>query len=132
MATPAPKIAPLKVDFSGAQEFGPFEDGEYDVIVQDVDLIQPKSADKFAQLKWKLLVDGGENDGRIVTSWSSLSPNAAGFLRDTLTAFGEDPETLRGEFELDPCKYIGAKCRASWPGNPPRTTPRRSTCRSRS
>lgn len=103
----------VNLDFSDSVDldFAPIPAGRYRVRVSSIDIRQSKSS-QFQYVNWEMEVDAGDYVGRKLWTNTSFSPKALWKLKETLIAFGEDPQALAGEIEVDFDKYANARATA--------------------
>lgn len=93
-----------------SNDFEVLPEGVYDAVLVEAELIERDDPTKSPYIKWeyKLTDKAGK-------AWNntSLKDTALWKLRETLEAFGEDPDLLDGDegFDLDPTDYIGSEVR---------------------
>jgi hypothetical protein len=71
------------IDFNEVESFAAIAEGEYSIIVEEVEMRESQSSD-FPYLNWKLKVTEGESEGRFLWMMTSLSPKALWRLKETL------------------------------------------------
>ena len=89
-----------KVDFTNVGEvadFAPIPDGEYLVRIVDIETDATKAGDEMWKLR--LMVDGGEHDGRLLFDNLVFSAKAMSRVKLICASFGLD---VSGALDLDP------------------------------
>lgn len=99
----------FSVNFSDVQSFEALPAGVYSVAIIDMEEVS-SSPSGFPYFKVTMEILDGEFAGRRQWSNLSLSPKAMWKLQEALIAFGESPDSLTGEFDFDPEKYLGVEC----------------------
>lgn len=69
-------MARVNVDFSEIESFEAIPEGEYPVVIEEVEYVEPASEDKYPYLNVEMTVTGGEYDGRKLWTIWSFSPKA--------------------------------------------------------
>lgn len=88
----------MKINFAEVEgSFQPMPEGQYEVIIDKVEVRESKSSD-HNYLNWELVVQDDENEGRRLWMITSLSPKALFRLKDVFSALGLDVEA--DDFEL--------------------------------
>lgn len=99
----------FSVNFSDVQSFEALPAGVYSVAIIDMEEVS-SSPSGYPYFKVTMEILDGEFAGRRQWSNLSLSPKAMWKLQEALIAFGESPDSLTGEFDFDPEKYLGVEC----------------------
>lgn len=73
----------FKIDFEEVESFAALPQGEYNVVVEEVEMRESQSSE-YPYLNWKLKVTEGEYIGRFVWMMTSTSPKALWRLKETL------------------------------------------------
>lgn len=99
--------APIKVDFTGVEDFEALPEAKYRCTILEVTPEQAEGSE-FQYLNWVLNVDEPPQfTGRKLWLRTSLAPKARWKLKQVLEGLGYDPETLKGEIELDLSDFPG-------------------------
>lgn len=98
----------FKVNFSDVKTFDAIVAGMYRCRVDDAEVRDSKEGE-YPYINWTVSIVDGDNKGRKLWLMTSLSPKAAWKLQETLIAFGAHPDSVKGEFEIDPDDYLGAE-----------------------
>ena len=107
----------IKINFADIQGgFEPLPEGEYEVVVETVEVRESGSSDND-YLSWELKVLDDEFEGRRLWMITSLGPKALWKLKDTLIALG----VIEGDDEIE---LVGGRCRDHASGGPTRHVPR--------
>lgn len=89
----------VNVDFSDVQDFEAFEPGEYPVIIEQVEYVEPASEDKYPYLNVQLEISEGEFEGRKLWTILSFSPKALWRMKQVFENLGLPIDEV--EFEVD-------------------------------
>jgi len=101
----------FKVNFDDIKEdFTPIPAGVYPVVFVDYSEEEGPAAPYVAVT---FEITEGEYAKRNLWTNISMSPKAAWKLKEAMIAFGEPAETLIGDVEFDPERYVGVECRAA-------------------
>jgi len=101
----------LNFDQREDRSFDPVPIGVYKLIVTDVEILGPgKSGYKYAN--FELAIAEGEFEGTKIWKIMSFSPKAFFNVEEMLTALGENPEDLKGEYQFDETAWVGSSCQA--------------------
>jgi uncharacterized protein DUF669 len=76
-------VPEFNIDFNEVESFAAIPQGEYAVIVEEVEMRESQSSE-YPYLNWKLKVTEGEHEGRYVWMMTSLSPKALWRLKESL------------------------------------------------
>lgn len=87
-------MARVKIDFSEVESFAAIPEGEYPVVVAEVEV---RDGQDYPYLNWKLEVSEGEFKGRFLWMITSLSPKSLWRLKEVCENLGVEDE----EFELE-------------------------------
>ncbi len=110
-------VARVNVDFSEVEEFEAMPKGNYDCVIEKVEVRDSNSSD-YQYLNWELKVADGEFKDRRLWFITSFSPKALFRLKQTLENLGMYDEDLNFDFDdesgavLDPV-LVGLPCTAA-------------------
>lgn len=90
----------LTVDFSQVEDFEAFAAGRYPVVIESVEVREPKEQGKYPYLNFTLVVADGEFEGRKLWFVGSLAPKALFRLKALFDSFGFEGE--QAELDYDP------------------------------
>lgn len=89
----------VTVDFSEVESFEAIEEGEYPVIIEEVEYVEPASDDKFPYLNVKMEISEGEHEGRKLWTIWSFSPKALWRMQQAFENLGLPVDAV--DFEVD-------------------------------
>lgn len=90
----------LSVDFSQVEDYAAFPAGTYPVVIESVEIREPKEQGKFPYLNFTLVVADGEYEGRKLWWIGSLAPKALFRLKALFDSFGFEGDNT--ELDYDP------------------------------
>jgi len=93
------QMAKVNVDFSDVESFEAIEDGEYPVVIEQVEYVEPASEDKYPYLNVTLEISEGEHEGRKLWTIWSFSPKALWRMKQVFENLGLPIDEV--EFEVD-------------------------------
>lgn len=100
----------VRVDFSQAQDFEAIPAGAYPAVLEETEVRESNSG-PYPYINWTFKIVSGDYVNRKQWFMTSVSPKAAGFLKDALKALGETNETIIGkdvkDADIDPDDYLG-------------------------
>lgn len=92
-------MAKVTVDFSEVEEFAAIPKGEYPMIFEELEFVEPASEDKYPYVNVKASITEGEHDGRNVWGIWSFSPKALWRMKQAFENLGLPVDEV--EFEVD-------------------------------
>lgn len=92
-------MSKYELDFSDVQSAAAVPVGNYDVVINAVEMRQSETG-AYPYLNWECQIAAGEYEGRKIYMITSLSPKALWKLQETLLSFGFD-NVSGGKLELD-------------------------------
>ena len=104
-------MAKISADFSTVKTGEVLPEGDYELIVDEVEEVEPREKGKYPYLKWTFKVADGENEGRKLFDNTSLAPAALWRLRALLVALGFT--VPKGTMEVDLDELPGTRCAAA-------------------
>lgn len=89
----------VTVDFSEVEEFSAVPKGEYPMVFEELEYVEPASEDKYPYINVKASITEGEYDGRNVWGIWSFSPKALWRMKQAFENLGLPLDEV--EFEVD-------------------------------
>lgn len=89
----------VTVDFSEVESFEAIEEGEYPVVIEQVEYVEPASDDKYPYLNVQMEVSEGEHEGRKLWTIWSFSPKALFRMQQAFENLGLPVDEV--EFDVD-------------------------------
>jgi hypothetical protein len=89
----------VTVDFSEVESFEAIPEGEYPIIIEEVEYVEPASDDKYPYLNVKMEISEGEHEGRKLWTIWSFSPKALWRMQQVFENLGLPVDEV--DFEVD-------------------------------